>query len=125
MAEQRHDESSRGFTRTASATLALGCAFLLWLVSDVGSPRAEVLVSDVVFLVAPLFAAWTCWRAHRRDRRPAHTGWWWISMGCLTWAAGSLCYLGYQVVLGPGRRRSRPWRTWATSATPCPSRSGC
>ena len=97
MAEQRH-ESAQVFTRTAAATLALGCVFLLWLVSDVGSPHTEVLVSDLVFVVAPLFAAWTSWQAHRRDR-DGHTGWWWISMGCLTWAAGSAYFAGYQVVM--------------------------
>ena len=70
------------------AASLLGALYLAWLLSDVGSPRAEVVVSDLVFVAAPLFAAWTCWGAHRRDHA-AHTAWWWLSVGCLTWAAGS------------------------------------
>jgi diguanylate cyclase (GGDEF)-like protein/PAS domain S-box-containing protein len=97
--EQRDEASVRVFTRTASATLALGFVFLLWLVSDLGSPHTEVLVSDLVFVAVPLFAARTCWTAHRRDRH-RHTGWWWISVGCLTWAAASMVFAYYQVVQG-------------------------
>src|SRR6476620_2327759 len=41
-----------------------------------GLAGTEVLVSDVVCVVTPLFAAWTCWQAHRRDL-DRHTGWWW------------------------------------------------
>jgi len=84
--------TARGFARAAVAASALGVLFLLWLLSDLGSPRVETIVSDLVFVVAPLFPAWTCWQAHRREvGRDAggYTSWWWLSVGCLTWAAGS------------------------------------
>jgi len=80
-------------------TAALGAAFLLWLLSDLGGPRTRAVVSDLVFVAAPLFPAWTCWRAHRRERG-RHTGWWWLSAGCLTWAAGSVLFAFHQVVVG-------------------------
>ncbi len=90
---------SRGFARTAVAASTLGALFLLWLLSDLGSPRTRAAVSDLVFVAAPLFAAWTCWRAHRRDRS-RHSGWWWLSVGCLTWAAGSVLFAFHQVSYG-------------------------
>ena len=99
MAGSGAESSARGFTRTAAVTLALGCLFLFWLVSDLVPPRTEVLVSDLVFVAAPLFGAWSCWRAHRRDR-DRHSAWWWIAVGCLTWAAGSAVFAYYEVVLG-------------------------
>src|SRR6478672_9769380 len=88
--------SSRGFARAVVVTAVLGAAFLLWLLSDLGGPRTRAVVSDLVFVAAPLFPAWTCWRAHRRDRG-RHTGWWWLSAGCLTWAAGSVLFAVHQV----------------------------
>ena len=92
--------STRGFARTAVAASALGVLFLLWLLSDLGSPRTETVVSDLVFVVAPLFSAWTCWEAHRREvgrGAVGHTPWWWLSAGCLTWAVGSALFAFHQV----------------------------
>jgi diguanylate cyclase (GGDEF)-like protein/PAS domain S-box-containing protein len=99
VSERRGESSTRGFTYAAAAALAAAGVFLLWLVSDLASRRTEAIVSDLVFVAAPLFAARTCWGAHQRDR-DRHTGWWWISMGCLTWAAGSTVFAYYEVALG-------------------------
>ena len=85
--------------RTALLVSLLGAGYLAWLLSDVGSPRAEVVVSELVFVAAPLYAAWSCWGAHRRDHA-THTAWWWLTVGCLTWAVGSVTFATYQVVLG-------------------------
>ena len=95
--------TARGFARTAVVASALGVLFLLWLLSDLGSPRVETVVSDLVFVVAPLFPAWTCWQAHRREAgRDAggYTPWWWLSVGCLTWAGGSALFAFHQVTFG-------------------------
>ena len=51
--------SSRGFTRTAVVASVLGTIFLLWLLSDLGGPRTQTVVSDLVFVAAPLFPTWT------------------------------------------------------------------
>ena len=92
--------TARGFARTAVPASALGVLFLLWLLSDIGSPRVETVVSDLVFVVAPLFSAWTCWQAHRREAgrdAAGHTPRWWLSVGCLTWAGGSALFAFHQV----------------------------
>ncbi len=85
--------------RTALLVSLFGAAYLAWLLSDVGSPRAEVVVSELVFVAAPLYAAWSCWGAHRRDHA-THTAWWWLTVGCLTWAVGSVTFATYQVLFG-------------------------
>ena len=99
--------SSRGFTRTGVVASALGALFLLWLLSDLGGPRTRTVVSDLVFVAAPLFPAWTCWRAHRRDGS-RHTGWWWLAAGCLTWAAGSALFAYHELAYGEVPRIPSP-----------------
>ena len=99
MATRQGTGSTRGFVRTALLVSLLGAGYLAWLLSDVGSPRAEVVVGELVFVAAPLYAAWSCWGAHRRDHA-THTAWWWLTVGCLTWAVGSVTFATYQVVLG-------------------------
>ena len=82
----------------AVAALAVA-AFLTWLSTDVGSPYTRLVVSDLVFIVAPLVAAASTFAAHRR-RRERHSGWAWICAGCLTWAFGSVTWAVYELGLG-------------------------
>jgi diguanylate cyclase (GGDEF)-like protein/PAS domain S-box-containing protein len=90
---------TRWFLRGAAGSAILGACYLAWLLSDAGSRSTEAVVSDLVFVVAPLLAAVACWRARRRD--PAGpTGWGWIGLGCLVWAGGSVVFATYQFVLG-------------------------
>jgi diguanylate cyclase (GGDEF)-like protein/PAS domain S-box-containing protein len=81
--------------RVVAATVAVA-AYLLWLLADLGGN--ESLVSDLVFVAAPLWAAFACWRAHR-TQRSRHTGWLWLTAGCLTWAGGSVAWAVYELVL--------------------------
>ncbi len=99
MAAWQGTGSTRGFVRTALLVSLLGAAYLAWLLSDIGSARAEVVVSELVFVAAPLYAAWSCWGAHRRDHA-THAAWWWLTIGCLTWAVGSVTFATYQLLLG-------------------------
>ena len=87
------------FVLEAALIGALGATFLVWLMLDVAGPDLKLAVSDAVFVVAPLLAALACWSAHRRDR-DRHTGWWWLSVGCLIWTAGSLAWAFQELLLG-------------------------
>ncbi len=86
-------------TRPLAALTVVVVVFALWLVSDLGTVWGRVLVSDLVFVLAPALGAIACWRAHRRSAAE-HTGWVWLSAGCLTWCLGSLIWGTYELVLG-------------------------
>src|SRR3954447_15174251 len=81
-------------------TAVAAAVFGAWLTSGVGSDHTRRLVSDLVFVVAPLVAAHSCWRA-RGLRRGRHSGWRWIMAGCLLWAAGSAVWTGYLLLGHP------------------------
>jgi diguanylate cyclase (GGDEF)-like protein/PAS domain S-box-containing protein len=72
--------------------------FIAWLDSDVGTPFTRQAVSDVVFVVAPATAAWSCRLAARRGG-PWQRSWWWAGLGCLVWAGGSTVWTFYELVL--------------------------
>ena len=74
-------------------------AYLAWLEAGIGSAYSRRVVSDIVFIVAPLTAAASTWLAHRR-RRDRHSGWAWICAGCLTWASASVIWTIYELGLG-------------------------
>jgi diguanylate cyclase (GGDEF)-like protein/PAS domain S-box-containing protein len=74
-------------------------AYVAWLAAGFGTASQRRLVSDLVFVVAPLVAAASAISAHRR-RRARHKGWVWIAAGCLTWAMGSITWGCYEIVLG-------------------------
>ena len=99
MAETQGEASARRFALTALSASLVGVLYLLWLVGDLGPTDVEAMVSELVYVVAPLFAAWACWRAHRRDRH-RHNAWWWLTAGCLTWSAASVVFMTHHVVLG-------------------------
>ena len=99
MGKRGEASPSRAFVRTAAAATLVTAVFLLWLSSDVGSRRADMLASDVLFVVVPLLAAWACRRAHLRDPHE-HDAWAWIAVGCLAWAVGSATFAGHQLVYG-------------------------
>ena len=82
----------------AAAAVAVA-GFFTWLSVNVGTPYTRRIVSDLVFIAAPLAAAVSTWAAHRR-RRERHSGWAWICAGCLTWAAGSITWAVYELILG-------------------------
>src|SRR3954470_3167435 len=81
---------------TAVAAVVFGA----WLTSGVGSDHTRRLVSDLVFVVAPLVAAHSCWRADVL-RRGRHSGWRWIMAGCLLLSAGSAVWTDYVLVGHP------------------------
>jgi diguanylate cyclase (GGDEF)-like protein/PAS domain S-box-containing protein len=81
------------------AAVAVTAVYLCWLLSDLGSDRARIVVSDLAFIAAPLVAAAACLSAHRL-RGGRHTGWAWVAAGCLMWAAGSVAFTFYALVLG-------------------------
>ena len=93
-----HDPARR-FAVAAMAAVGLGAGYLAWLLSGSGSVHTDAVVSDGIFVVAPLVAAAAVWRAHVRHRA-RHSAWGWIALGCLTWAAASLVFAGYQVIGG-------------------------
>ncbi len=94
-----NDGSTRSFARAGVVTTLVGAAYLGWLAGDLGGARTDMLVSDLVFVVTPVVAAGSCWRAHRRDR-DRHAAWLWLMVGCLTWAFGSVTYAAYQLLVG-------------------------
>ena len=73
--------------------------YVWWLVADLGGAGVRMLVSDLLFINAPLVAACACWAAHR-SRGGRHTGWAWLTAGCLTWAAGAVVWACYELLLG-------------------------
>ncbi|MGZ8741739.1 MAG: putative bifunctional diguanylate cyclase/phosphodiesterase [Nocardioides sp.] len=73
--------------------------YVWWLLADVGGAGLRMLVSDLLFINAPLVAACACWAAHR-SRGGRHTGWAWLTVGCLTWAAGAVVWACYELLLG-------------------------
>ena len=95
------EPAPRARPRTTPALLAVLATglFAVWLANDVGGRYVRLLVSDVVFVVAPTVAAVACWRAHRRTHT-GHTGWLWLSAGMATWAVGAVIWATYELVLG-------------------------
>jgi diguanylate cyclase (GGDEF)-like protein/PAS domain S-box-containing protein len=83
---------------TIVAVVATG-VFAAWLAEDLGSRYVRLLVSDLVFVVAPTVAAVACGRAHRRTDS-GHTGWLWLSAGMATWAVGGVIWAVYELALG-------------------------
>ncbi len=81
--------ATRRYRVAVLGALASVALFGVWLSGDLGGPRLRLLVSDVVFVLAPLVAATSCWSAHRL-RRGRHTGWAWLTVGCLIWAGASV-----------------------------------
>jgi diguanylate cyclase (GGDEF)-like protein/PAS domain S-box-containing protein len=73
--------------------------YLLWLAAHLGSAQVRIVVSDLMFVVAPLVAAHASWSAHRL-RGGRHAGWAWVAGGCLVWALGSVAFAFYELVLG-------------------------
>lgn len=57
MGDVEQSTSTRAFWSAAALSALLGAGYLLWLRSDVGSPRLRTGVSDLVFILAPLAAA--------------------------------------------------------------------
>src|SRR5947209_2458539 len=70
-----------------------------WLGANHASLHTREVVSDLAFMVAPTIAAVCCWTAGRRSN-PWRDGWRWVGLGCLTWAAASLIWAFYELVLG-------------------------
>jgi diguanylate cyclase (GGDEF)-like protein/PAS domain S-box-containing protein len=91
-----------GLARRYPAWLACAAvavlAYVAWLSTDIGTPYLRRVVSDMVFIVAPLLAATSTWTAHRR-RRERHHGWAWICAGCVTWAVGGIIWAVYELGL--------------------------
>jgi diguanylate cyclase (GGDEF)-like protein/PAS domain S-box-containing protein len=86
--------------RVAVLLALTACAlFVGWLTTDEGSAATRRGVSEVVFVLAPLVAAASCRKAHRK-RGGRHAGWRWLAIGCLVWAAASTIYAYYDFVLG-------------------------
>jgi diguanylate cyclase (GGDEF)-like protein/PAS domain S-box-containing protein len=83
--------AERRFRATGLGALLLASAYLLWLVSGLGGEGSRALVSSAVFVVAPLVTAAACWSAHR-SRQGRHTGWAWLTAGCVVWGLGSLVW---------------------------------
>jgi len=96
--EGLREVSSHPLARRAVLAVAIGTGYLVWLLSDLGTARLRLAVSDAVFVVVPLVAAHACLAAHRRQPT-AGAAWKWIGAGCVTWAGASLAFATYQVVL--------------------------
>ena len=109
MATRQVTGATRGFVRTALLVSLFGAAYLAWLLSDVGSPRAEVVVSELVFVAARCTPPGPAGE-HTAVADATHTAWWWLTVGCLTWAVGSVAFATYQVLFGRCPR-SRRWPT--------------
>src|SRR4051812_14218367 len=86
---------SGAFAAAVIALVAMG----LWLGLNHASLHTREVVSDLAFIVAPAIAAVCCWRAGRRSN-PWRGGWCWVGLGCLTWAAASVIWAFYELVLG-------------------------
>jgi diguanylate cyclase (GGDEF)-like protein/PAS domain S-box-containing protein len=91
-------EQQRAYRRAVVVAGTLTAVYLVWLGSELGSARVRIVVSDLMYVVAPLLAARACWAAHRA-RRGRHTGWAWVATGCLVWAFGSVAFTFYELVL--------------------------
>ena len=90
---------ARRYPRFLVFAVAAVAAYLAWLEADIGAAYTRRVVSDMVFIVAPLVAAASTWSAHRR-RRERHSGWAWICAGCVTWAIGGATWAFYELALG-------------------------
>lgn len=93
------DGQQQGFRRAVMVAGACTALYLGWLVGGLGTPDLRIVVSDLMFVVAPLLAARACWSAHRA-RGGRHPGWAWVAAGCLIWAFGSVAFAFYELVLG-------------------------
>ena len=96
-----------GWGAVALAAVSMA-AYAAWLLSDVGTARTRMAVSDAIFVIAPLIATRSCWVAHRVSRA-RHSAWAWLAAGCLTWATASLVWAVYELVLG----QTAPFPSWA------------
>ena len=94
------DAAASRYRAALSWSALAAFVFAAWLTSGVGSTHTRRLVSDLVFLVAPLVAAHSCWRADVL-RRGRHSGWRWVMAGCLLWATGSAVWTGYLLLGHP------------------------
>src|SRR3954468_20299880 len=88
----------RAFTMLGGVVFALA-AFGCWLATNDATLHTREFVSDLAFIVAPAIAAACCWSAGRRSN-PWRDGWSWVGLGCLTWAAASVMWAFYELVLG-------------------------
>lgn len=75
------------FRRALAASVAAVVTLGAFLLLDAGTPRA-MTVADGALLVAPLIAAWACFRAARRGG-PDARGWALLSASALVYAAGT------------------------------------
>ena len=90
---------ARRYPRLVTLAAVAVLAYLAWLSAGIGTAYTRRIVSDTVFVLAPLVAAASTWAADRR-RRERHRGWAWICAGCLTWAAASITWTIYEFGLG-------------------------
>lgn len=93
-ATAQHGVDDRGRRRLRVAVMVVVTAltaYLGWLLLDVGSRPVRHGAAHAVNVLAPLVAAWACWRAHRL-RAGRHTAWAWLALACLTWATGAVAW---------------------------------
>ncbi len=91
-AQERPDDHGRRLYR--AATLAAGlvlAGYLVWLLTDVGSPSVRHAATHLHAVVLPLVAAAACWRAHRL-RAGRHAAWGWLALSCVIWSTGALTW---------------------------------
>jgi diguanylate cyclase (GGDEF)-like protein/PAS domain S-box-containing protein len=91
--------SARRLLLTVGAVLVVLSALGTWLATNHATLHTREVVSDLAFVAAPLVAAASCWSASRRDSA-WRAGWRWVGVGCLSWAAGSIVWATYELLLG-------------------------
>ena len=96
----REAESSDAAFVLAVALCTYGLAFVVLILLHPFSESRFVATSDAAGIVPPVLAGALALLAGQLTGEHVRTGWRYIGVGCLLWAAGEATWLVYEVILG-------------------------
>lgn len=98
---RRSTSSTAGRFKVAAAAGA-GVVVLetVWLLAELGGPRATQAFSDLVDIPVLVVAAVACWAASRRESGRTRSGWILLGAGLVSWAVGESIWSYYELFLG-------------------------